>query len=71
MSGGGSRGAFEPGALLQLAKHFDGTQEMEYDVISGVSVGAINAGMFSLFPKGNEIDAAKYMYNCWLELSNE
>ena len=54
-----------------MAKHFDGTDEMQYDVISGVSVGSINAGIFSLFPKGSELAATQFMFDCWMELSNK
>ncbi len=33
--------------------------DMEYDVISGISVGSINAGGFSLYPKGQEKESAE------------
>lgn len=45
-------------------------EESQYDVISGVSVGAINAAGLSLFPKGEEIKMAKYMSGLWANLTN-
>ena len=51
MSGGGTKGSFEAGALWQMARMLNGT-DMEYDVLSGISVGAINSAAFALFPKG-------------------
>ena len=51
MSGGGTKGSFEAGALWQMARLLNGS-DMEYDVLSGISVGAINSAAFGLFPKG-------------------
>lgn len=36
-----------------------------YDVISGISVGAINSGAISLFPKGEEKQATEYLVDVW------
>ena len=54
MSGGGSRGAFEAGALWGIHYTDNDTHAMEYDVVTGVSVGAVNAGGVGLFAIGNE-----------------
>jgi len=32
-------------------------KDMQYDIISGISVGGINAGALSLFEKGHEKEA--------------
>ena len=45
-------------------------EESQYDVISGVSVGAINAAGFSLFPKGQEKEMSEYMTGLWKNLTN-
>lgn len=43
LSGGGSKGAFEVGVLRYLHEN----ENVEYDIIAGVSVGALNAGMLA------------------------
>ena len=52
MSGGGAKGAFEAGVLYGL---FHGTEEpadkFDYDVITGVSAGAINTAGMAMYPK--------------------
>lgn len=46
MSGGGSKGAFEVGVLRYLHDN----EKVEYDIIAGISVGALNAGMLATGP---------------------
>ena len=41
-------------------------KELEYDIVSGVSIGAINASSFALFEKGKEREAAEFIKNEWL-----
>jgi len=45
LSGGGSRGAFQVGALQALAEY----ETPEYDLFCGVSVGAVNASFLAMF----------------------
>ena len=45
LEGGGSRGAYAAGALVELSRHLDGSS---WNAVSGISAGAINAGLFSL-----------------------
>ena len=54
LSGGGSKGAYEVGVLQQMAMNFS-ESEMYYDVVSGVSVGAINASGIARFGKGESM----------------
>lgn len=49
LSGGGSRGAFQVGALKFLAE-----QGQSYDLFCGISVGAINAAHLSMFADFSE-----------------
>ena len=51
MAGGGAKSAFQVGSLWQMARSLDADQIM-YDVVSGISAGAINSGGLCLFPKG-------------------
>ena len=43
---------------------------MEYDVISGISVGSINAGGISLFPKGREKEATENLKEIWMNMTD-
>ena len=58
LRGGGTKGAYEVGALKAMLQYLD-PMEYQYDVVVGVSVGAINAAFFSLFEKGEEAEAIK------------
>lgn len=46
LSGGGSKGAYEVGAL----KYLLGNLKVDYDLFAGVSVGAINAAFLAMYP---------------------
>jgi predicted acylesterase/phospholipase RssA len=54
LSGGGSKGAYEVGVLHQMARQLQGEDKV-YDVMSGISVGSLNAAAMSLFEKGDEL----------------
>ena len=56
MRGGGSKGAYEVGVLKGLVKYLE-AKEREYDVVVGVSVGALNAAILAVHDIGNETAA--------------
>ena len=68
LSGGGSKGAYEVGVLHTLLTILEAPHN-QYDVITGVSVGSINAAGYSLFDKGQELMAAEFMLNMWTNLT--
>lgn len=61
LSGGGANGAFEVGAL----QHLLGTKKIHYDVICGVSVGALNGSILAQYPKGEEHCAIEHLTQVW------
>ena len=63
MSGGASKGAFTQGVLVELAR-----QGKEYEFVSGVSVGALEAGLISQYPLGQFPDAVDALDDVWLGL---
>lgn len=67
LSGGGSKGAYQAGAL----KHLIGTLQLKYNIICGVSVGAINAAFLGQFKHSEEVDASKELASLWLELNTQ
>ena len=64
LRGGGVHGAFEVGVLQALVDNMP-PEEIEYDIVAGVSIGAYNASLFSIFPQGKEKDAVKLMTENW------
>ena len=52
MSGGGSKGSFEAGVLYGMYHGLENVGEsFDYDVVTGVSAGAINTIGLSVYPK--------------------
>jgi NTE family protein len=60
LEGGGDRGAYQAGAVRGLVENLP-PKDVEYDVVSGVSIGAINAAGFSFFKPGKEDEASQYL----------
>ncbi|MBW2716461.1 MAG: patatin-like phospholipase family protein [Deltaproteobacteria bacterium] len=67
MSGGGARAAYQVGLLQALAKH---RPELELDILTGVSAGAINAAHLAGHP-GSFAAATDALGELWLELSTD
>lgn len=66
LRGGGVHGSYEVGVLKAF---IDGLHpdEIKYDYVSGVSVGAINASVLSLYPPGKEKEAVDELYGLYTE----
>ena len=65
MRGGGVHGAFEIGVLKGLVDNMK-PEEIRYDYVAGVSVGAVNASIFATFPPGEEKEAIDLMTKFFL-----
>lgn len=61
---GGSKGAYGAGVI----KYLLGNLQIKYDIICGVSVGAINGSFLAQFPHGEEKIAALELSNMWSKL---
>ena len=57
LKGGGVHGAWESGCLKAVIDQME-AEEVKYDIVAGVSIGAINASVFALHPPGEEKEAA-------------
>ena len=64
LRGGGVHGSYEVGVLNSLVDVMP-PEELEYDYVGGVSIGAVNASLFSLFEKGDERNAVRTMLSLW------
>lgn len=64
LSGGGSKGAYQVGAL----KYILGECNVAYDAFCGVSVGAINCAFLSMFKFGEELESIQVLSDLWDKL---
>lgn len=67
LSGGGSKGAYQVGALQWLLRN----KAYKYDLLCGVSVGALNSAILSMHEIGQEKAAAQALTNIWQNISDE
>ena len=70
LSGGGSNGAWEAGVIYGLT-HFDNADEYRYDVVSGVSAGAINSAGIGVWAPGEEVQGSEKLVSLWADLRDE
>lgn len=63
LSGGAVKGAYQIGVLLKWM----GEEGRDYDIMCGVSVGALNVAGLSQVPVGRPQEAIDYMHRFWLE----
>lgn len=66
LSGGGSKGAFQVGVLKKWMLE-DGT---DYDLIAGISVGAITTGILGQWPKGDPAASWNHLNDVWKQVEN-
>jgi len=64
ISGGGVRGAYEMGVIKGLVENLP-PEEIQWDVLSGISAGSLNSVLISKFPKGQEKDMVKAGLDLW------
>jgi len=67
LTGGGARAAYQVGLILGLAKYFP---DLKFDIITGVSAGAINA-VFLAAHEGTLANKAEKLHKLWSELRCE
>lgn len=70
MSGGSNKGAYEAGVLHGLAHRLDAS-EVAWDVVTGVSAGAINSAGVSVFPIGKEKEMTEFLIDKLENLTTE
>lgn len=70
MSGGGSNGAWEAGVLWGFA-HSEHPEDFFYDVVTGVSAGAINTAGIAGFAPEDIVAASEFLSDTWNTLTND
>src|SRR5690348_7350765 len=66
MQGGGSLGAYECGVYKTLSKH-----GIKFDIVSGTSIGAINAGIIVGSKSSNGKEPAENLEDFWLDVAEK
>jgi len=64
LSGGSNKGAWEVGVIWGLV-NYGNPDDFAWDVITGVSAGAINAGATAVFATGDEVNMADFLSDAW------
>jgi NTE family protein len=67
LSGGAAKGAYQVGVL----KHLLGDLQIKYDLMCGISVGAINAAYLGMFPHGEEMKCIAGLSKLWYGLTSK
>src|ERR1700735_1012899 len=67
ISGGGVKGAYATGSIYHLLHDL----QLDFQVLAGVSVGAINAAFLAQFPTGQEQQAAQELWELWSKLESK
>lgn len=67
MSGGANNGAWEIGVLWGLA-HYGNPADYYWDVVSGISAGAINGAGLAGWKPEEVIEMTEYMSDSWLNI---
>jgi predicted acylesterase/phospholipase RssA len=63
-SGGGSKGAYESGVVYGF-NHAGNPADFAYDVVTGVSAGALNAACMALWHPSDGLAMSEWMHQVW------
>ncbi|MFW5876858.1 MAG: patatin-like phospholipase family protein [Myxococcota bacterium] len=66
LGGGGAKGAYQVGALRHLLIE----RGLQYPIVAGTSVGALNGAYLAMFPVGGESEAASSLVSLWRSIDN-
>lgn len=69
LSGGANNGAWEAGVLWGLV-NYGNPADYQWDVVTGVSAGAINSGAIIMFAPGDEIAMTQYLSDTWRSIDS-
>ena len=67
LEGGGSHGAYQAGVLIGLIDGLD-PAEVQWNVVTGISAGSLNAGAVSQYAMGDEANMKTFINETWSTL---
>ena len=70
LSGGANYGSWEVGVMWGLL-HYGDPADFAWDVITGVSAGAINTAGTAVFETGDEVNMTEFLSDAWANLTSQ
>lgn len=70
LSGGANKGSYQAGVLHGLA-HLLPEDQLYYDVVTGVSTGALNGGGISVWPKDQPRAMSEWLVETWSNMTQD
>jgi predicted acylesterase/phospholipase RssA len=70
LEGGGDKGAFQAGAMHEIVNHH-ADETVAYDIVTGISVGAINGAGLANYEVGDELEAVDWILDLWRGLTRD
>jgi predicted patatin/cPLA2 family phospholipase len=70
LEGGGDKGSYQVGALKGLVDNVP-NNETKWDVVTGISVGSLNAAGLSIHDIGNEEEAVNFLLDHWRNIKGK
>lgn len=67
LNGGGAKGAYQAGAIYGFM-HEGNPDDFQWDVVTGISGGAINAGALSVWAKEDGLQMSEWLSDTWNNL---
>lgn len=70
LEAGGDKGSYEAGVLDILINNATNPDNVKWDIVAGVSAGAINSGYISQFKIGDEVNMVKNLVGLWSQITS-
>ncbi len=70
LSGGANKGAYEAGVIYGLT-HLLKEDQVRWDVVSGVSTGALTGGGVSVWPPEKPVEMSEWLTGMWLNMTQD
>ena len=68
LNGGGNKGAYQAGVMWGW-NHYGNPEDFQWDVVSGISGGAINTGAMSPWAKEDGVAMTEWISDQWVNLT--
>ena len=67
LNGGGSKGSYQAGVIWGWM-HYGNPDDFQWDVVTGISAGAINTGALSVWKKDDGLAMSEWLSTTWAGL---
>lgn len=71
LSGGANNGAWEAGVIWGLLHYSEDANDFAWDVVTGVSAGAINTSGIATWATGTEMEMTEWLSKQWEDMTSE